>query len=62
MVKFDFILIDGRVRKYCKAYNLLSGKGLVMLRNADRKYYQISFKYYPYKILFTDCRKNPAGL
>lgn len=51
---FDFILVDGRARKDClkKAYELVSEKGVVVLHDAQRKYYHPSFSLYPHQFLF----------
>ena len=59
---FDFILIDGRARKECliKAYQLLRGRGIVVLHDANRKYYHGPFELYEYRALFEDHRKFDA--
>jgi len=58
--KFDFILIDGRARKYCliKAHELLSDKGVVVLHDANRTYYHEPFKLFNHSLLFTDYREG----
>lgn len=52
--KFDFILIDGRARVACmeKAHQLLNKNGIVILHDAERKYYHKSFNSYKYKVMF----------
>jgi len=62
--KFDFILIDGRARKHClfKTYNLLENHGVVILHDANRKYYHKSFKPYKNQVLLVDYRKHEGGL
>jgi SAM-dependent methyltransferase len=58
--KFDFILIDGRARKFClmKAFELLKDDGIVVLHDANRRYYHESFKLYTYQVLFQDSRQD----
>jgi SAM-dependent methyltransferase len=62
--KFDFILIDGRARKFCliKAFNLLRDDGIVILHDANRKYYHKPFKLYDNQILFCDSRTSAGGI
>lgn len=62
--KFDFILIDGRARKHCliKAHELIKNDGVVVLHDANRKYYHGLFLLYKHRILFEDSRKNDGGL
>jgi len=62
--KFDFILIDGRARKYCmiKAHELIRNNGVVVLHDANREYYHEPFKLYGHKIIFRDFRKDAGGL
>jgi len=62
--KFDFILIDGRARRYCliKAYEVLNDYGVVVLHDANREYYHEPFKLYQEQILFNDYRKGEGGL
>ena len=62
--KFDFILIDGRARKHCliKAYNLIGNRGVVVLHDANRRYYHEPFKLYKNQVLFEDHRKHEGGL
>ena len=61
---FDFILIDGRARKEClmKAYQLLRSRGVVVLHDANRKYYHGPFELYESWVLFEDHRKFGAYL
>jgi len=63
-MKYDFILIDGRARKDCLicALDLLNSEGVVVLHDANRKYYLESCKLYKYQVLFTDGRKDAGGL
>lgn len=62
--KFDFILIDGRARKDClmKALDIINDKGVVILHDANRKYYHDSLRFYNYQILFENYRPNSHGL
>jgi predicted O-methyltransferase YrrM len=61
---YDFIFIDGRARKEClkKALEVLGPKGIVVLHDANRKYYHEPFKLYKYQVLYTDIRKDAGGL
>lgn len=61
---FDFILIDGRARKDCllSALNLLDNEGIVVLHDANRKYYHNAFNFYKYQVLFDDYREDAGGL
>jgi len=63
-IKFDFILIDGRARKDCliHAFDLLNENGIVVLHDANRKYYLEPCKLYKYQALFTDNRRDAGGL
>ena len=51
---FDFILVAGRARKDCliKAYNLCEDDGIVILHDAERRYYHQSLKLYKYQFSF----------
>lgn len=62
--KLDFILIDGRARKDCliKALTLIDDRGIVVLHDANRRYYHGPFSSYKYQALFNDKRKNEGGL
>ena len=62
--KFDFILVDGRARKYCLifALDLLNDKGVIVLHDANREYYHDPFKHYSNHVMFLDFRKNSGGL
>uniref|UniRef100_A0A7C2P225 Class I SAM-dependent methyltransferase n=1 Tax=candidate division WOR-3 bacterium TaxID=2052148 RepID=A0A7C2P225_UNCW3 len=62
--KFDFILIDGRARKYCimKAYELIKDKGVVVLHDANRTYYHEPFRLFNNSLLFTDYREGAGGI
>lgn len=62
--KFDFILIDGRARKYCleKAYELLKNSGVVVLHDANRVYYHEPFRLFKHSLLLTDYRKDAGGI
>jgi len=62
--KFDFILVDGRARKdsLIKAYELVKNEGVVVLHDANRKYYHEPFRLYKYHALFKDYRKDAGGL
>jgi len=53
---FDFILVDGRARKDCliKARDIINDNGIVVLHDADRKYYQQPLELYKYKFSFSD--------
>ena len=47
-MRFDFILVDGRKRRRCllEARKLLKPHGIVMLHDAQRRYYHCGFKYF----------------
>lgn len=62
--KFDFILIDGRARKWClnKCNELIEHKGVIILHDANRDYYHEPFRLYRHQILFRDYRKDAGGL
>jgi len=49
-VKYDFILVDGRKRRRClsEAQKLLLPGGVVVLHDAERKYYHCAFLRFPY--------------
>ena len=63
-MRFDFILIDGRARKYClyEAKKLLNAGGIVVLHDANRGEYQDALKEYPYSFLLTDSRSSSGGI
>jgi hypothetical protein len=63
-MRFDFILVDGRARKDCLicALDLLNIGGIIVLHDANRKYYPDPCKLYRYQVLFTDHRKDAGGL
>jgi predicted O-methyltransferase YrrM len=63
-MRFDFILVDGRARKDCLicALDLLNIGGIIVLHDANRKYYLDPCKLYRYQVLFTDHRKDAGGL
>lgn len=46
--KFDFVLVDGRKRRRCllEAAKMVSSDGVVLLHDADRKYYHCAFAVY----------------
>ena len=61
---FDFILVDGRARKDCLtvAYDIISDGGVVILHDAERKYYHEPFKLYKYQRLFPGGQKGIRDL
>jgi len=61
---FDFILVDGRVRKDCltTAYELVKNEGVVILHDANRDYYHEPFGLYKHHVLFKDYCKDAGGL
>lgn len=61
---FDFILIDGRARVPCliKAKDMLSDDGIVMLHDANRRFYHEGFRHYEKSILFSDQRQTSGGI
>jgi len=61
---FDFILVDGRVRKQCviKSSELLAEDGIVLLHDANRSYYHDAFKHYKQGALFADQRNSSGGI
>ncbi|MFC2123981.1 hypothetical protein ACFLU5_04140 [Bacteroidota bacterium] len=60
----DFILIDGRARKYCvkRSYDLLSEYGVVVLHDANREHYYDYFHLFKHQCLFTDYLNMERGL
>ena len=62
--KFDFILIDGRARNPCLklARELLKEKGIVILHDANRKYYHPSFDFYRFQLYFKNNFKVNGGV
>lgn len=62
--KFDFILIDGRGRKDCliKANELITEKGIIVLHDAEREYYQEPFRLFKYQILMGGYNRNGSML
>lgn len=52
---FDVILIDGRKRRRCilEAKQLLNPNGVVLLHDAQRRYYHCAFDAYPYSRMIT---------
>jgi len=62
--KFDFILVDGRARKDClvAANHIIRDKGVIVLHDANRRYYHQPFKTYEYQVLFSDYCKDMGGL
>lgn len=61
---FDFILIDGRSRVKCleKAIEIIKDDGIIVLHDANRKYYQRNVPSLKYQALFTDFRRNAGGV
>ncbi|MEP4533533.1 MAG: hypothetical protein ABJ004_10640 [Cyclobacteriaceae bacterium] len=61
---FDYIVIDGRARSAClkKAYDLISEEGVVVMHDANRKYYREHFNLFENKFLITDNRKRSGGM
>ena len=65
--KYDFILVDGRKRRRCllEAQKLLLPGGVVVLHDAERKYYHCAFSRFPYsRFLRTSLwvgKNEPAG-
>jgi predicted O-methyltransferase YrrM len=53
---FDFILIDGRARNSCilKAREIISPEGIVVLHDANRKYYYSSFNVFENQVYLKD--------
>lgn len=62
--EIDFILIDGRARKYAliKAQELIGEKGVVILHDANRTIYHQPFSLYKHQELFTDGRIDGGGI
>ncbi|MBN1914249.1 MAG: hypothetical protein JW788_07625 [Candidatus Omnitrophica bacterium] len=58
--KFNFILVDGRARLDClsKAHEMLEDRGVVILHDAERKFYHAAFKLYKYSILISEEPKS----
>lgn len=62
--KFDFILIDGRARRSCleKARGILSDNGIVVLHDAERRYYHDPFNLYRYHVTLSGYSKSGAEI
>lgn len=62
--KLDFILVDGRARKECmaKALKLIKDNGIVILHDANRKYYHETFEFFRHRVFFENYRPNSHGL
>lgn len=62
--KFDFILIDGRARKYClkNASEIIDEKGIVIVHDANREYYFDNTFIFSHELLLTDNRRNRGGI
>ncbi len=62
-IKFNFILVDGRKRKEClnKASSILASNGVVILHDAERKWYHGGFKYYVNGGEFVTANPTPAA-
>lgn len=60
--RFDFVMVDGRARAACldKAHGLLSGRGLVVLHDAQREYYRAAVGRYAHSYTFVDPRNGKA--
>lgn len=61
---FDFILIDGRARRAClkKAMDIVTEEGVIILHDANRKYYQAELPAWQHQALFTDFRRSAGGM
>ena len=61
---YDFVLVDGRARKHCvqKAFELIEPDGIVILHDANRKYYHEPLEQYPHQVLLLGYRKTAGGL
>lgn len=61
---FDLILVDGRARVAClkKAAGLLSERGVVILHDANRRYYEEGWEPYRFQALFRDHRPTVGGI
>jgi len=61
---FDFILIDGRARKFCliESYNLITSLGIVIMHDANRKRYHDIYNLFENNVLFKDHRVSGGGL
>lgn len=58
--KFDYIFVDGRARCACikKSYSLLNENGVLLLHDANRRYYHDCFGQYKYNYFLEDKRKT----
>lgn len=58
--KFDFIFIDGRARREClkKALEIINDDGVVVLHDANRKYYHEPFQSFKNAVLFSDDHRS----
>lgn len=61
---YDFILIDGRARIDClrKSLKLICPEGIVVLHDANRKYYHPGFSNFNYSIYLKDSKFFNGGL
>ena len=61
---FDFILIDGRARSSCilKAHDLIDPFGIVVLHDANRKYYHSNFSVFENYTYLKDNKIINGGL
>lgn len=60
----DFIMIDGRARVDClrKAYEKLSSYGVVIVHDANRRYYDKYRELFKHNLLLTDYRDGEGGI
>lgn len=61
---FDFIFIDGRARKDCliRAYEVIKDRGVVVLHDANRRYYHEPFSLYGHQVFLPGHQEDAGGL
>jgi hypothetical protein len=62
--RFDFILVDGRVRGHClhAAFRLVADRGVVVLHDANRESYFADVPPFAHTERFTDWRTGQGGI
>jgi predicted O-methyltransferase YrrM len=60
----DLILIDGRQRMMCmqQSLDMIADDGIIVLHDANRKFYQRNVPGFRHQVLFTDFRRNAGGI
>jgi predicted O-methyltransferase YrrM len=62
--RFDFILVDGRARRFClqAAFRLVSDRGVVVLHDANRAAYLEELPPFAHAEHFTDWKRRGGGI